>query len=90
MHYHFIWDCSTGTIKGKFFQQEIPGFQKKNFPYKCFYNDEEDVIYCFYRGGEFFNMPRSDIHKVQFGKCTDMSLGDMYLVFNKLLVARSS
>tara|TARA_B110000285_G_C14791031_1_gene453039 strand:- start:247 stop:372 length:126 start_codon:yes stop_codon:yes gene_type:complete len=35
----------------------MEGSSKKNFPYKCFYNDEEDEVYAFYRQGEFFNIP---------------------------------
>jgi len=67
---------------------------KRNFPYKCFYNEDEDEVYAFYRQGEFFNVPVSEESQkkkvIETASCTDMSLGDMYLVFNKLLVARSS
>ena len=69
------------------------GSSRKNFPYKCFYNDEDEEVYAFYRQGEFFNIPvpgGKNQFEIQTGKSTDMSLGDMYLVFNKLLVARSS
>ena len=34
-HYHFIWNIE----------------KKQNFPYKCFYNDEDRMIYTFYRQG---------------------------------------
>ena len=29
----------------------------KNFPVKCFFNDEENVIYTFYRQGHSFTIP---------------------------------
>lgn len=32
-------------------------------------------------------MKLEDIHKVDHSDCTDMSLGDMFLVFNQALVA---
>ena len=36
---------------------------KKNFPYKCFYNDEDDEVYAFYRQGQFYNIPVSKDNK---------------------------
>ena len=62
----------------------------KNFPFKCFYNNDENMIYSFYRQGEFFNISVDNISKYDTGDCTDMSLGDMYLIYNQVLVARSS
>lgn len=62
----------------------------KNFPFKCFYNNEDNMIYSFYRQGHYFNINGSDVTKYDECKCTDMSLGDMYLVYNKVLVSRSS
>jgi hypothetical protein len=62
----------------------------KNFPYKCFYNDDLDEIYAFYRQGECFIIDAKNLANYNLGKCTEQSLGDMYLVFNKCLVARSS
>jgi len=63
---------------------------KRNFPYKCFFNDEKKEIYAFYRQGEFFNMSLDDVQTVEHSDCTDMSLGDMFLIFNQALVAQSS
>ena len=36
---------------------------KRNFPYKCFFNEDKREIYAFYRQGEFFNMPLDNIWK---------------------------
>lgn len=33
------------------------GGSKKNFPYKCFYNEDEQVVYSFYRQGQAFIVP---------------------------------
>jgi hypothetical protein len=93
-HYHLFWDIEKHAIIGKPYSVVMEGSSKRDFPYKCFYNDEEDEIYAFYRQGNFFNIPVSENSEnqkeIETGDCTDMSLGDMYLVFNKLIVARSS
>jgi hypothetical protein len=62
----------------------------KNFPYKSFYNDEDNVIYSFYRQGQAFTVAADDAMDVQYEKMTDVDLGQMYLVNNKALIARSS
>ena len=30
---------------------------KLNFPYKCFYNQEENEVYSFYRQGQGYRIP---------------------------------
>lgn len=62
----------------------------KNFPYKSFYNTDENVIYSFYRQGQAFSVGGDDAKEVKFEKMTDMDLGQMYLFNNKALIARSS
>ena len=62
----------------------------KNFPYKSFYNTDENLIYSFYRQGQAFTIDGDDANKVKFEKMTDMDLGQMYLFNNKALIARSS
>ena len=52
-HIHFIYDLSKRAILGKA-EEKILSYTKKNFPYKCFYNDERDEIYSFYRQGQAF------------------------------------
>jgi len=93
-HHHLFWDIEKHAIVGKPYSQAMIGSSSRNFPYKCFYNEEDDEVYAFYRQGEFFNIPVTvNVEKkkvIENARCTDMSLGDMYLVFNKLLVARSS
>ena len=47
-HYHLIWNTDTRKVEGKVNQLKME-CTRKNFPYKCFYNDERDEIYSFYR-----------------------------------------
>ena len=63
---------------------------KKNFPYKSFYNDEKDEIYTFYRQGQCFIIKGNNSEEFRYDRMTDMDLGQMYLVYNKALIARSS
>lgn len=63
---------------------------KKNFPYKSFYNNDENVVYSFYRQGQALTVNASDAMDTQFEKMTDKDLGQMYLFNNKALIARSS
>ena len=47
-HYHMIIDTTTSKMVGNFVKVDIGG-TRKNFPYKCFYDDEDDKVYSFYR-----------------------------------------
>lgn len=38
-HYHFIWDTTNRKILGEVVTKKLV-CSKKNFPYKCFYNEE--------------------------------------------------
>ena len=62
----------------------------KNFPYKSFYNNEDHVIYSFYRQGQALTVNADDACDVKYEKMTDVDLGQMYLINNKALIARSS
>lgn len=76
-------------IEGQVFIKKME-CNSKNFPYKSFYNDEDNVIYSFYRQGQAFTVNADDAMDVQYEKMTDVDLGQMYLVNNKALIARSS
>ena len=88
-HYHFIYDIVKKQIVGQPVSLQM-NCSKKNFPYKCFYNDEENKIYSFYRQGFSFIVDGDNADNYLFDRMTDMDLGQMYLVYNKALVARSS
>ena len=87
-HYHFIYDLEkrqAGKVSSR-----VLTCTKKNFPYKCFYNDEKNEIYSFYRQGQAFIIPANDPEKYSFDRMTEMDLGQMYLIYQQALVARSS
>ena len=88
-HYHFIYNITDKVMIGKVSQKTM-NCSRKNFPYKCFYNDELDEIYSFYRQGFSFIIKPDKSEDYLFDKMTDMDLGQMYLVYNKALIARSS
>jgi hypothetical protein len=47
-HYHFIYDTHARKVEGQIISI-VMNSNKKNFPYKCFYSDERNEIYSFYR-----------------------------------------
>ena len=61
-HFHFLWDIPSNKMKGNFVKVEMDTTMK-NFPYKCFYNDDLKEIYSFYRQGQYFIVPFDDISK---------------------------
>ena len=75
--------------EGGFHKHEM-NCNRMNFPYKSFYNPEDDVIYCFYRQGEAFTIEADNPANFKVEKMTDKDLGQMYLFNNKALIARSS
>jgi len=50
-HYHFIWDLRLRRMVGKRGKTHLSESNKSNFPYACFYSEERDMIYSFYRQG---------------------------------------
>ena len=55
MHYHFIYEIESDEIFC--FQKIHMGGSEKNFPYKCFFNEDDQMIYSFYRQGQAFMIP---------------------------------
>ena len=49
VHYHFVYDHGQHAIDEGGFHQSAMSCNRMNFPYKSFYNPEDDVVYCFYR-----------------------------------------
>ena len=50
-HFHFIYNITRRCVEGEIVKIDLE-CSKKNFPYKCFYNDEKQEIYSFYRQGQ--------------------------------------
>jgi len=73
-HYHFIYDIVKREIVG-----EVVKFQldcnKKNFPYKSFYNEDLNEIYLFYRQGQSLIIDAEDPSKYIQNKMTDLDMG---------------
>ena len=75
----------------------------KNFPVECFYNQEYNEVYSFYRQGQSFRTPVFDIdvkanwemngekkNDYIFQDIFDKDLGQMFLINETVLIARSS
>lgn len=62
----------------------------RNFPVKSFYSEHYQEIYTFYRQGQSFTHSYHDPTVIKHEKVTDSDLGNMYLVFDKALITRSS
>lgn len=77
-HYHFVWDIDNKKVVGEIVSRQLE-CSKKNFPYKCFYNEEKKEIYSFYRQGQAFKVFVKDENPAkwtyQFDKMTDADLG---------------
>lgn len=63
---------------------------KTNFTYKCFYNDDLNEVYVFYRQGHQFRVNGSNTSDFFYQRVTELDLGQMFLIYNKILVSRSS
>jgi hypothetical protein len=99
-HYHFIWDLKKRRLIGKpsinkkgqdsAVSKKICDCNTKNFPYKCFYNEEKNQVYSFYRQGQAFCINPDNLEDFRFERMTEMDLGQMVLIYGEALVARSS
>lgn len=61
-----------------------------NFPIKSFYSKDDKLVYVFYRQGDTFTIDPSDSESCLAQKLSARDLGQMYLVYEKILVVRSS
>ena len=73
-HYHFLYDLKTQKIIGSH-EERVIECTKKNFPYKCFYNDDKEEIYSFYRQGQSFIIKSDNMMDYTFDRMTEMDLG---------------
>ena len=98
-HYHFFYDKKTRNIS-QVTKIKIEDCNSKNFPYDCFYNSEFNEIYSFYRQGHSYRIPCKSVkHEMTdkmkddayaYEKIYDKDLGQMFLINEKALIARSS
>jgi hypothetical protein len=101
-HYHFIWDVNAKQVIGDPLKDSGGGAlgnaavthklksSIKNFPYKSFYSEEKNELYCFYRQGQAFTINPDDVTKYRVEQMTDKECGQMVLIYGKCLVVRSS
>jgi hypothetical protein len=54
-HYMFIYSIKSNKIVSEVEHREME-CTKKNFPYKTFYNSEDNEIYTFYRQGQGYSI----------------------------------
>lgn len=54
-HYMFIYSRGQNNIISEVVTKDLE-CSKKNFPYKSFYNDQDDEVYTFYRCGQSFSV----------------------------------
>lgn len=95
-HHCFVYNHKTRVISSKLAIQMYSNNQ--NFPYKCFYSADDNEVFSFYRQGQALRIPIFDVEsKRNAGKdkyykeqIIDKDLGQMYLVNDKALIARSS
>ena len=74
-HYHFLWDIKLRSIIGDPQKVQFDQNEKKNFPYKSFYDEQADEIYVFYRQGYSFIIDAKDVSKFSCERMTDSDLG---------------
>lgn len=100
-HYHFFWNCKDRCIEMEY--KYKMDSNDKNFPYKCFFNADDAEVYAFYRQGQAFRVPVTQVatarrrvtidyscQEVIAERITDKDLGTMYLINGKALVVRCS
>jgi len=55
-HHHFFYDRKSREIH-LHTKKVLVGSNNKNFPFKCFINEDECEVYSFYRQGQSFRVP---------------------------------
>ena len=97
--HHFVYNQETKAI-GRRAPVKLPK-NDQNFPYKCFYNNDNNEVYQFYRQGQSFRVPIFELegHPANRGKIdgevyqetiTDRCLGQMFMIDETALISRSS
>ena len=110
LHIHFIYNHEKHDIEGEPEKVKMK-CSSMNFPWKTFYNPEDEDIYCFYRHGQVITINAANSNRIQkamsrndldnkgpktkldvykIEQMTDKDLGQMFLINNKALIARSS
>ena len=62
-HYHMIYDFTTRELIGNYVTKVIGEGNMRNFPLKCFYNPDKNIVLSFYRQGHIFKVDCNDLKK---------------------------
>jgi hypothetical protein len=89
-NWHFLYDCKSRKIKGESYKNILFKESQLNFPIKTIYNKEKSEVYFFYKLGECFTVDMKDLSKVRHQQLVGSCLSQLYLIFDKILVAQSS
>ena len=79
-HHHFVWDFEQKVIIGRknisnsSISMELD-CSVRNFPIKCFFNENRNEIYVFYRQGDSFTVRPDDIETYEWEDMFDADLG---------------
>ena len=95
-HCHFFYVPST-KVTTRYTQVQLDS-NNKNFPYKCFYSQESNEIFSFYRQCQSFRVPVFEVENDMntgkkdfiYEKIHDKDLGQMFLINGVALIARCS
>lgn len=80
INWHFVFDTNSNTIVGPIIKHKMDFESKKNFPWNCFYSDENKELYVFFRHGDSMIINCENICEYTVHRMTDMDLGQMFLV----------
>ena len=87
----FIYSWKEDKIISEIGEMKLDGATKTNFPIKSFYNCLDNEIYTFYRQGHAVErssiLENTNLHQE---KISNADLGQMFIVFDKALIVRSS
>ena len=73
-HYHFVYDIEKRAIHGETYSFKMYR-NKKNFPYKSFYNEDLNEVYLFYRQGQSMIINPESPGEYVLDRMTEMDLG---------------
>ena len=88
-NWHFKYSYKERTILGEAVATQL-NCSQLNFPINNFYDFERESVYCFYRHGESITVNLDDLTKVRTQTIVTESLGQMYFIYNEIVVANSS
>ena len=74
MHYHFVYDIEKRSIQGETVSLKMES-NKKNFPYKSFYNPDLNEVYLFFRQGQSFIISPENPEEYILDRMTELDLG---------------